>query len=106
MKSNLIYIFLLLGACNPISWLKEKANECHEVEDIYYFEEGYKTQSYFTKTANCPYTLNPLPRYYPTRYIKRGDYDDYKEEYESYGLEFPYKPKRQGKEGVLYPIRK
>lgn len=74
-------------------------NECRGIQDIYYYPKGYKTPEYFAENVECAYTLNPISKDLPTIYIKRKFYDDYKKEYESYGLVFPY-PRRTGWYGV------
>jgi hypothetical protein len=104
--STLITFLLSLNSClgDGIEYLKKKANECHTLEDIYYYPSKLYTPEFFAETQYCPYTLNPLPRKLPTLYIKRKYYDDYTHEYTDYGLEFPY-PRRLGNEGVFQARR-
>lgn len=83
-------------------YLKKKALECDDIQDIYYFPNEIYNPEFFSKAVICPYTLNPINQNIQTFYIRRDLYDEYAKEYTGLGLDFPYAPKRSGKEGVLF----
>ena len=112
LKTAILTILILsLNACilyplkEGVSYLKKKANECNEVQDIYYYPDKTYNPDYFAIIQRCPYTLNILNKELPTFYIKRRFYDDYAKEYTDLGLMFPY-PRRTGQEGVILNIYK
>lgn len=102
-----IYIPLLFSnliACNPFDPLKESMHKCTEIDNIYYKPGRHKFQSpeYFRQAMKCPYTLTEIQADVPTMYIQSKFYDEYKKEYESYGLVYPY-PREVGS-AIMYPI--
>ena len=95
-----LFLVLSLNSCilaplkAGVDYLKDKALECDEVVDIYYYPGAYLNPEYFRSIeVRCPYTLNPLSQPLPMMYIKRRFYDDYAKKYEDLGMAFPY-PRR------------
>lgn len=107
IKKIIVKIFLmpLLACCNPVDLIRERFDKCKTVLNIYYKpgRNSYENPEYFRKSERCPYTLTEISTDTPTVYIQAKFYDEYKKEYESWGLVYPY-PRNVGSP-VLYPIR-
>ena len=81
--------------------MKDVAGRCRSVIDVHYYPGDVYNENFFEKAMRCPYTLNRCKNECNTVYLNRKYYDEYKEEYEQWGIEYPY-PKISSRE-IKYP---
>lgn len=71
--------------------------KCSEVVDIYASRDSYKYV-----VSECPHTKTLVCDQCPNYYIKRGDYDEWAEQFYQYNLQPPY-PRRTDTAQIIYP---